>query len=81
MEKKIVTDKEAAKAMNMLIDYCRYPRLCSLCVLKKNCMTMEEGSTCFGELDRIEEADEMPNRIEAEKLAPNMAASIMNRKD
>lgn len=26
MEKKIVTDKEAAKAMNTLIDYCTHVR-------------------------------------------------------
>ncbi len=76
----MVTDKEAIKAMNTLIDYCKY-QLCSGCVLKKNCKTIEEDFAFFGELEHIKEADELPNKIEAEKLAPNMAAAIMYRKD
>ncbi len=77
----MITDNEAIKAMNTLIDYCKYPKSCSGCVLKKNCETIEEDFAVFSELDRIEEADEMPNRIKAEELAPNMAAAIMNRRD
>lgn len=81
MKRKMVTDKEAVKAMNVLINYCKEPKSCRDCVIKKQCDALKKVFKGFFELNRIEEADELPNKIEAEKLAPNMAAAIMNRKD
>lgn len=81
MEKKIVTDKEAVKAMNTLIDYCDWRRACNDCVIKKQCKEIQEIITYFGGLERINEAEKLPNKSKVEKLARAMAASIMNRKD
>lgn len=79
MKKKMAT--EAVKAMNVLIDYCNEPKSCRECVIKKQCDALDEVFKGFCELEHIKEADEIPNGIEAEKLARAMAASIMNRKD
>lgn len=79
--KIMITDNEAIKAMNTLIDYCNEPKLCRDCVIEKHCDALKEAFKGFCELEHIEKMDELPNRIEAEKLAPNMAAAIMNRKD
>lgn len=81
MKKKIVTDNEAIKAMNTLIKYCKEPKSCRDCAIKKQCDALDEVFKGFFELEHIKEADELPNKIEAEKLAPNMAAAIMYRKD
>ena len=77
----MITDNEAIKAMNTLIDYCNYPKSCRDCAIEKHCDVLKEECKEFCELEPIKEADEMPNRIKAEKLAPNMAAAIMNRRD
>lgn len=31
----MITDNDAIKAMNTLIDYCNYPKPCSVCVIEK----------------------------------------------
>lgn len=77
----MITDNEAIKAMNTLIDYCNELKSCRECVIAKHCDALEEAFKGFYKLEHIKEADEIPNRIEAEELAPNMAAAIMNRED
>lgn len=75
----MITDNEAIKAMNTLTDYCkeRVGRdCCDSCKVVKKCRYLRTGYTfIFGGHLPLEGA------VEAEKLATNMAAAIMNRRD
>ena len=77
----MITDNDAIKAMNTLIDYCNYPKPCSVCIIEKQCDALKEEFKEFYELEHIKGADKLPNKIKAGKLARTMAAAIMNKKD
>ena len=86
----MITDNDAIKAMNTLIDYCNqimdgnpiemdgesYLNVCNGCKISSMCDYLREGHTLWGTLHLPFEGT-----VEVEKLAPNMAAAIMNRKD
>lgn len=86
----MITDNEAIQAMNTLIDYCTqiidsnpikmdgesYLKVCNGCKISSKCHYLLEGHTLWHSIHLP-----LEGTVEVEKLAPNMAAAIMNRRD
>lgn len=85
----MVTKEEARQALKTIAQYCDEVD-CYECEIKEACEKCEHQDHTFYWLHCLDKVmrkekernnDELQNRIKAEKLAPNMAAAIMNRKD